>query len=71
MAQVKVFVDSGAVGNFVDTALASRLGLPIEVLSHPIPVSVILGCRLVPSSFNEADILSIYRSLSLKCQTYS
>lgn len=38
---IRVFIDSGAAGNFVDQTLSNQLGLPYEVLPHSISVAAL------------------------------
>lgn len=45
-AGLQVFTDSGAVGNFIDGCLVRSLGLPLEVLPCPLPISALHGQTL-------------------------
>ncbi|KAK3565314.1 hypothetical protein QTP86_005503 [Hemibagrus guttatus] len=44
---VVIFLDSGAAGYSTDKKMAHRLGLPLESMSHPLPVSTLDGWPLV------------------------
>lgn len=43
---VSVFIDSGADGNFVDSALVQQADIPIEPLASPLAVYALDGCQL-------------------------
>ncbi|KAI4900897.1 hypothetical protein NFI96_007222 [Prochilodus magdalenae] len=50
---LRAFVDSGASGNFIDAALAHKLGLPLVPLDRPMPVSAIDGQSLEPGMVSQ------------------
>lgn len=46
---LRVFIDSGAAGNFIDKGIVHSLELPLEALSHPLPVTALDGQPLASS----------------------